>query len=162
MGTVPDQSIFEALRGNTVECLKHPTPRLVKIYISSTKQGELKSSSWTTEWFYNVSFFQSRRVQRGEESASRSHRTRTSIDLWWQTNWGWQRFLNEVKALESSSLQIELVDMHFGTGLTHTTVDLDPYVLYDHLREIKNCFRASRSVFFIVSGFSTFQIFHTW
>lgn len=48
-------------------------------------------------------------------------------------------------------VQIEIVDMHFGTGLTHTTVDLDPYVLFDHLREIRACYRASRSTFFIVS-----------
>lgn len=47
--------------------------------------------------------------------------------------------------------QIELVDMHFGTGLSHTTIDLDPYVLYDHLSEIRSCYRASRSIFFIVS-----------
>lgn len=48
-------------------------------------------------------------------------------------------------------VQIEIVDMHFGTGMTHTTVDLDPYVLYDHLREIRACQRSSRSTFFIVS-----------
>lgn len=47
-------------------------------------------------------------------------------------------------------LQIEFVDMHFGTGTTHTTIDLDPYVIFDHLSEIKNCSKASRSVFFIV------------
>lgn len=41
MGTVPDQSVLEALRGNAIESLKHPTPRLVKIYISSSKQGKL-------------------------------------------------------------------------------------------------------------------------
>jgi hypothetical protein len=40
MATAPDQSILEALRGNVVESTKQPTPRLVKIYISSTKQGE--------------------------------------------------------------------------------------------------------------------------
>lgn len=40
MGTVPDQSVLEALRGNAVESLKHPSPRLVKIYISSSKQGK--------------------------------------------------------------------------------------------------------------------------
>lgn len=49
------------------------------------------------------------------------------------------------------SKQIELVDMHFGTGLSHTTIDLDPYVVYDHLSEIRSCYRASRSVSFIVS-----------
>lgn len=42
MGTAPDQSVLEALRGNAVESLKNPSPRLVKIYISSTKQGEWK------------------------------------------------------------------------------------------------------------------------
>lgn len=47
--------------------------------------------------------------------------------------------------------QIEFVDMHFGTGLTHTSIDLDPYVLYDHLHEIRTCFRVSRSACFIVS-----------
>lgn len=49
--------------------------------------------------------------------------------------------------------QIELVDIHFGTGISHTTVDLDPYVVYDHLNEIRACQRTSRSVFFIVSTF---------
>lgn len=40
MATVPDQSILDALRGYAIEISKHPTPRLIKIYISSTKHGE--------------------------------------------------------------------------------------------------------------------------
>lgn len=47
--------------------------------------------------------------------------------------------------------QIEFVDMHFGTGTTHSSIDLDPYVLYDHLHEIRTCHRVSRSACFIVS-----------
>lgn len=46
MATAPDQSILEALRGYVVESTKQPrtpTPRLVKIYISSTKQGKLEN-----------------------------------------------------------------------------------------------------------------------
>lgn len=41
MATAPDQSILEALKGYVVEGTKQPTPRLVKIYISSTKQGKI-------------------------------------------------------------------------------------------------------------------------
>ena len=40
MATAPDQSILEALRGYSVESTKQPTPRLVKIYISSSKHGD--------------------------------------------------------------------------------------------------------------------------
>lgn len=40
MGTVPEKSILDALRGYSSESLKLPTPRLVKIYISSTKNGK--------------------------------------------------------------------------------------------------------------------------
>lgn len=41
MGTATyDQSILEALRGYAGESSKNPKPRLVKIYISSTKHGK--------------------------------------------------------------------------------------------------------------------------
>lgn len=40
MAVVPDQSILDALRGFPVESSKQPTPRLIKIYISSDKHGE--------------------------------------------------------------------------------------------------------------------------
>lgn len=40
MGTAPDQSILDALRGYAIESSKNPKPRLVKIYISSTKHGK--------------------------------------------------------------------------------------------------------------------------
>lgn len=61
MATAPDQSILEALRGYVVESTKQPTPRIVKIYISSTKQGEkhvkkgaktlFETSSWVLKIF---------------------------------------------------------------------------------------------------------------
>ena len=44
--------------------------------------------------------------------------------------------------------------MHFGSGINNSTVDLDPYVLHDHLTEIQTCHRVSRSIFFIVSKFN--------
>lgn len=48
--------------------------------------------------------------------------------------------------------QIEIVDMHFGTGLDSMNVsDLDPYILEEHLSEIEICSKVSRSVFFLVS-----------
>ena len=40
MAIVPDQSILDALRGYTIESTKQPIPRIVKIYISSTKNGK--------------------------------------------------------------------------------------------------------------------------
>lgn len=40
MAIVPDQSILDALRGFAIESTKQPIPRLVKIYISSTKHGK--------------------------------------------------------------------------------------------------------------------------
>lgn len=40
MAIVPDQSILDALRGYAIESTKQPIPRLVKIYISSTKNGK--------------------------------------------------------------------------------------------------------------------------
>lgn len=47
--------------------------------------------------------------------------------------------------------KVEIVDIHFGTGSGCTVVDLDPYVLDDHLYEIETCHRVSKSVFLIVS-----------
>lgn len=50
------------------------------------------------------------------------------------------------------SAQIEIVDMHFGTGPDSMNVsDLDPYILDEHLSEIEICSKVSRSVFFLVS-----------
>jgi hypothetical protein len=49
MATAPDQSILEALRGYAVESSKQPSPRLVKIYISSSKHGKrivLRGEKW--------------------------------------------------------------------------------------------------------------------
>lgn len=43
MAIVPDQSILDALRGYAVESSKQPIPRLIKIYISSTKHGMYSS-----------------------------------------------------------------------------------------------------------------------
>lgn len=53
----------------------------------------------------------------------------------------------------NSLLQVEIIDMHFGTGPEEmeTMSELDPYVIDDHLQEIEICSRVSKSVFFIVS-----------
>lgn len=50
-------------------------------------------------------------------------------------------------------VQVEFVDMHFGTGpgSADAFVDLDPYILDEHLNEIEICSRVSKSVFFLVS-----------
>lgn len=46
-----------------------------------------------------------------------------------------------------------MVDMHFGTGPDNmdAVVDLDPYILQEHLKEIEICSKVSKSVYFIVS-----------
>lgn len=46
-----------------------------------------------------------------------------------------------------------MVDMHFGTGPDNmdAVVDLDPYILDEHLKEIEICSKVSKSIFFIVS-----------
>lgn len=43
--------------------------------------------------------------------------------------------------------------MHFGTGPVNmdAVVDLDPYILDEHLQEIDVCSKVSKSIFFIVS-----------
>uniref|UniRef100_A0A182UMK7 WD_REPEATS_REGION domain-containing protein n=1 Tax=Anopheles merus TaxID=30066 RepID=A0A182UMK7_ANOME len=52
---------------------------------------------------------------------------------------------------DDRQLEIEIVDIHFGTGSDGLTiVDLDPYVLDDHLEEIETCHCVSKSVFLIV------------
>ncbi|KAG5678699.1 hypothetical protein PVAND_008347 [Polypedilum vanderplanki] len=109
MAIVPDQSILDALRGYPVESSKQPTPRLVKIYISSTKHEFKEERKVLLEVI-------------GPELQS---------------------------IYDDRQIEIEFVDMHFGTGLLHTSIDLDPYVVYDHLNEIKTCQRASRSIYFI-------------
>ncbi|ETN64158.1 hypothetical protein AND_004106 [Anopheles darlingi] len=52
---------------------------------------------------------------------------------------------------DDRQIEVELVDIHFGTGCDGlTAVDLDPYVLEDHLEEIETCRTVSKSVFLIV------------
>ncbi|EDS35482.1 conserved hypothetical protein [Culex quinquefasciatus] len=52
---------------------------------------------------------------------------------------------------DDRQIEVEFVDIHFGTGSNeHGLVDLDPYVLDDHLHEIETCHRVSKSVFLIV------------
>lgn len=81
MGTAPDQSILEALRGNAVENLKHPTPRLVKVYISSSKKGKFAEQNdgvVCTNAFIQFAFnhsVMSFRIQRRAQSVIGSHRT---------------------------------------------------------------------------------------
>ncbi|XP_053677511.1 protein qui-1 [Anopheles nili] len=52
---------------------------------------------------------------------------------------------------DDRQLEVEIVDIHFGTGSDElTAVDLDPYVVEDHLQEIETCHSVSKSVFLIV------------
>lgn len=164
MGTAPDQSVLEALRGYAIESLKHPTPRLVKIYISSTKQGKVDTENELSCLFKRAHWGLHPLIRRLSHSFQNSGKSGkcyskssdqncnrfTMIDKSRFVLLRWNMFLR-VKALTFICPQIEFVDMHFGTGLTHTTIDLDPYVLYDHLSEIRACYRASKSAFFIVS-----------
>lgn len=39
--TLPEQAVVNALRGHNSENAKQPSPRLVKIYVSSTKNGKI-------------------------------------------------------------------------------------------------------------------------
>lgn len=58
-------------------------------------------------------------------------------------------------------LQIEFIDMHFGTGPAdgQQLDERDPHVVTDHLREIEVCSQVSKSVFFIVSCFFFVSLF---
>ncbi|XP_055611687.1 protein qui-1 isoform X2 [Uranotaenia lowii] len=51
---------------------------------------------------------------------------------------------------DDRQIEVEIVDVHFGTGSDCTAVDLDPYVLADHLEEIETCHRVSKSVFLVI------------
>ncbi|XP_046810063.1 protein qui-1 [Lucilia cuprina] len=51
---------------------------------------------------------------------------------------------------DDRQIEIEIVDMHFGTGsLDITEVEKDPYILQDYLHEIETCAQYSKSVFFM-------------
>ncbi|XP_073845418.1 protein qui-1 isoform X1 [Musca autumnalis] len=51
---------------------------------------------------------------------------------------------------DDRQIEIEFVDMHFGTGsLDITQVEKDPYILQDYLHEIETCHQNSKSVFFL-------------
>uniref|UniRef100_A0A336MN83 CSON004204 protein n=1 Tax=Culicoides sonorensis TaxID=179676 RepID=A0A336MN83_CULSO len=50
---------------------------------------------------------------------------------------------------DDRTIEIELCDMHFGTGPNGSLVELNPKLLDDHLSEIEICHRDSKSVFFI-------------
>ena len=41
--TLPEQAVLNALRGHNSENAKQPTPRLIKIYVSSTKNGKFEN-----------------------------------------------------------------------------------------------------------------------
>ncbi|XP_059616881.1 protein qui-1 isoform X2 [Phlebotomus argentipes] len=50
---------------------------------------------------------------------------------------------------DDRQIEMEFVDMHFGTGGGEAIVDADPYRLDDHLSEVRICMRDSKSVFFL-------------
>lgn len=52
---------------------------------------------------------------------------------------------------DDRQIELEIVDVHFGTGPNESAVDVDPRLLADHLSEVSSCKRESKSVFFIVS-----------
>lgn len=53
---------------------------------------------------------------------------------------------------DDRQIELEFVDLHFGTGPSESAVDVHPNRLADHLSEIACCKRESKSVFFIVSN----------
>lgn len=61
---------------------------------------------------------------------------------------------------DDRQIEIEFVDMHFGTGPDAAIVDLNPHLLDDHLSEIDVCHRYSKSVFCIVSIYSISPVSH--
>ncbi|XP_055839533.1 protein qui-1 isoform X2 [Episyrphus balteatus] len=51
---------------------------------------------------------------------------------------------------DDRQIEIEIVDMHFGTGPPDIiALEQDPYLIHDYLDEIETCHRVSKSVFFI-------------
>ncbi|XP_055702272.1 protein qui-1 [Phlebotomus papatasi] len=50
---------------------------------------------------------------------------------------------------DDRQIEMEFVDMHFGTGPGEAIVDVDPYRMDDHLSEVMICSRDSKSVFFL-------------
>lgn len=50
---------------------------------------------------------------------------------------------------DDRTIEIEIVDMHFGTGPNGALAELNPKLLEDHLSEIEVCQRDSKSIFFI-------------
>lgn len=50
---------------------------------------------------------------------------------------------------DDRTIEIEFVDMHFGTGPNGSLAELNPKLLEDHLTEIEICKRDSKNVFFI-------------
>lgn len=50
---------------------------------------------------------------------------------------------------DDRQIEIEFVDMHFGTGPNGALAELNPKLLEDHLTEVEICKRDSKSVFFI-------------
>uniref|UniRef100_A0A182J649 WD_REPEATS_REGION domain-containing protein n=1 Tax=Anopheles atroparvus TaxID=41427 RepID=A0A182J649_ANOAO len=64
---------------------------------------------------------------------------------------------------DDRQIEVEIVDIHFGTGSDGLTgVDLDPYVLEDHLEEIQTCHYVSKSVFLIRSSETEAERLRKW
>uniref|UniRef100_A0A1L8DGI8 Putative wd40-repeat-containing subunit of the 18s rrna processing complex n=1 Tax=Nyssomyia neivai TaxID=330878 RepID=A0A1L8DGI8_9DIPT len=50
---------------------------------------------------------------------------------------------------DDRQIEMEFVDVHFGTGPGESAAEVDPYRLDDHLSEVTICRRDSKSVFFL-------------
>lgn len=48
---------------------------------------------------------------------------------------------------EDHKIEVELVDMHYGSDEKE---QYDPWILKDHLHEIRNCHKISKGCFFLV------------
>ncbi|RZF35450.1 hypothetical protein LSTR_LSTR014142 [Laodelphax striatellus] len=102
---INEEVVEEVLRGH-LEASKWAIPRVVKVFISSTR----------------TDFQEERKIlleQVGPEIQD---------------------------MFDNTGLEVELVDMHYGTG---QDVHLDPFQFDDHLHEIKRCHKVSRGCFYL-------------
>ncbi|XP_039294156.1 uncharacterized protein LOC120348902 [Nilaparvata lugens] len=102
---INEEVVEEVLRGH-LEASKWAIPRVVKVFISSTR----------------ADFQEERKIlleQVGPEIQD---------------------------MFDNTGLEVELVDMHYGTG---QDVHLDPFQFDDHLHEIRRCQKVSRGCFYL-------------
>ncbi|KXJ84372.1 hypothetical protein RP20_CCG000009 [Aedes albopictus] len=162
MAAVVEEAVFNALRGHHNEKTKLPSPRIIKIYVASLKEDFKEERRLLLEVIGPdlQSVYDDRQIEviEGKRHGNSSivfqfvpvgwlgYRTTPGFDHCTVFVWLFFFFCSRFFFLA----KVEIVDIHFGTGSGCTVVDLDPYVLDDHLYEIETCHRVSKSVFLIV------------